>query len=368
MSSEVVCTGAGLSTWLGDGAEHFWRGLLADDGVLAQPPAGLRDDSGELLASCRRELMDHVVAEALKEAGVTADGARWLVLLVAQADHRERRAARLAPLFSHVLVPEQAEVMVVSHACASVGFAVASARTLLRSGRCDRALVLGSCVPTDYDIRGMAVTRALARGACRPFDVARDGTTIGCGAGALLLERAEDARRRGAAALARIAGVACRVGAGSRAGLDRDAARHCIELAVADAATVSIDYVHAHATGTRAGDEAELAVLAEVGARGGLQSVPVSSHKGRVGHLLHCSMFPGVVVALRALRDGIVPGTPGLRCPIRGYGLSPLLSARRVAHVRAVLVNGFGFCDNNAALVLARERPVCDGEELQAGR
>jgi hypothetical protein len=355
MTAQVVCTGAGLSTWLGDGVERFWRGLLEDDSTLASSPVGLIDHNGHILASNRRELMGRVVAEALEEAAMTADQAHWVVLVVAQADYCERKARRVTPPFSHPLVPARAEVIVLSHACASVGFAVASARTLLRGGRCDRALIVGSCVPTDYEIKGMAVARTLARTSCRPFDVERDGTTIGRGAGALLLERDEDARRRGAIELAQVAGVACRVGAGSRAGLDRDAALHCIELAIADAATPAIDYVHAHATGTQAGDEAELAVLGDIRTAHELPTLPVSSHKGRLGHLLHCSMFPGVIVALRALRDGVVPGTPGLRTPMRQEGMSLLRAAQPLAGIRSVLVNGFGFCDNNAALVLVRD-------------
>jgi 3-oxoacyl-(acyl-carrier-protein) synthase len=355
MTAEVVCTGVGLSTWLGDGAECFWRGLLEDDGALATTPVGLVDHHDPCLASPRRELMERVTAEALEEASVTADGARWIILLVAQTDYRERRAGSVTPLFHHPLVPARTEAIVLSHACASVGFALASARTLLRSGRCDRALIVGACVPADYDVRGMAVARTLTRDRCRPFDIERDGTTIGRGAGALVLERDADARRRGAVVLGRAAGVACRVGGGSRAGLDRNVARRCIELAIADAATPGIDYVHAHATGTQAGDEAELAVLADVRAGHDLPMLPVSSHKGRLGHLLHCAMFPGVVVALRALRDGIVPGTPGLRTPIRQDGLNLLRTAQRLGDIHAVLVNSFGFCDNNAALVLVRD-------------
>jgi 3-oxoacyl-[acyl-carrier-protein] synthase II len=352
MRGEVVCTGVGLSTWLGDGAECFWRGLLEDDGALASSPVGLFDHHDPFLASSRRELMERVTAEALEEARVTADRARWIVLLVAQTDYRERGMGCIAPLFRHPLLPARTEAIVLSHACASVGFAVASARTLLRSGRCDRTLIVGACVPTDYDVRGMAVARTLARDRARPFDVERDGTIIGRGAGALVLERAEDARRREAGVLARVAGIACRVGGGSRAGLDRSVARRCIELAIADAATPRIDYVHAHATGTQAGDAAELAVLADIRAGHDLPTLPVSSHKGRLGHLLHCAMFPGVIVALRALRDGVVPGTPGLRTPIRQEGLSLLRAAQRLGDIHGVLVNSFGFCDNNAALVL----------------
>jgi 3-oxoacyl-(acyl-carrier-protein) synthase len=350
--TRVVCTGVGLSTWLADGTERFWRGLLENDGLLAKPSTGLADEGGNVLSSRREELIGRVVAEALEQAAAPFDHARWLVLVVAQADYRKTAPEHVAPIVSHPLVSARADVIVLSHACASVGFAIASARTLLRSRRYDRALVVGACVPTDYDVRGMASARALAPDACRPFDLERKGTIIASGAGALLLERGDDARRRGAIPLAHLAGVACRVGGGSRAGLDRETARRCIELALADAGT-PIDYIHAHAAGTRAGDEAELAVLSEVRTSHDLPSLPVSSHKGRLGHLLHCSMFPGVVVAMRALREGIVPGTPGLRRPIPRRGFDLLLSAKRVAGMHSVLVTGFGFGDNNSALVFS---------------
>jgi len=344
--TEVVLTGAGLTTRLGDGAEAFWRRLRDGDCTLApQPTEPLVLDRTEL-AALRARMLTRVAREALAQARLDgADGGgRWLVVVAAQADDGATPALDPPAL-------REAPRIVVSHACASAGFGLALGRAWLHSGRADRVLLLSACVQTDHELKGMAVARTLSPAHARPFDPQRDGTVVGEGAGALVLERGADAARRGAAPLAALAGIACRVGGGSRAGIDERVARRCVEAALADAGKLRIGYVHAHATGTVAGDDAELALLAALPGAGAL---PVSSHKGCVGHLMHCSMVSGVVAAIGALRERTLPGTLGLSAP-RTHGRVRLLrDAEPCPGLEGALVNGFGFGDNNAALVLAR--------------
>jgi acyl transferase domain-containing protein len=348
--SDVVLSGMGLATGSSAGAERFWQELLAPGDALAVPAQPVVLDRPSLAAR-RASLMAGVAREAMDQAGLAPGEGRWIVVVAAQADDRDPAAAHAA--LPHAALPHPAELIVLSNACASVGVALAWARTWLRSGRADRALVLGACVRTDHDVTGMAVARTLAPAHARPFDPQRDGTVVGEGAGALVLERRESAVRRGAVPLAALAGVACRVGGGSM-GLDEPVAGDCIAAALADAGGPPVGYVHAHATGTWQGDDAELATLARLSPGPAGRPLPVSSHKGLIGHLLHCSMFPGVVAAVGALRDRRVPGTPGLTAPRLHEGLRVLRDAEPCVDLEGVLVNGFGFGDNNAAVVLRR--------------
>jgi 3-oxoacyl-[acyl-carrier-protein] synthase II len=216
------------------------------------------------------------------------------------------------------------------------------------------ATVVGANTLNAYEYASMDAVRVLSPSGARPFDPERDGTTIGEGGGALVLERAEDAAARGRLPLARLAGVACRVGGNSRSGVDHAIAAECLEAALAAAGQPEIDYVHAHATGTPQGDETELEVLAAVAGRHGWDDeIPVSSNKGAVGHLLYASMFPGIAAALTALRTGAIPGTPGLEAPRRDGPLRVLGRPERRARAANVLVDAFGFGGNNSALVLS---------------
>ncbi|MEV6399196.1 hypothetical protein AB0M39_31165, partial [Streptomyces sp. NPDC051907] len=109
-----------------------------------------------------------------------------------------------------------------------------------------------------------------------------------------------------------------------------------------------------HATGTLQGDTVELAALHAVGAPRGWVGVPVSGHKGGVGHLMHASSAPGVAAALGYLRTGTAPGTPGLRAPEAAARSLALLTSPRAQPdaPRSALVNSFGFAGNNSSLVL----------------
>ncbi|MFK4221510.1 beta-ketoacyl synthase N-terminal-like domain-containing protein [Streptomyces sp. NPDC019890] len=246
------------------------------------------------------------------------------------------------------------ETVYLSQACASLSFALDYARTWLRSGRGTTALVVGTSVLNAYEYAGMAITGALSPTGARPFDTARDGTSLGEGAGALVLETADAARGRGARPLAVLAGAAARVNGRSPAASDEEAIADCIRTALDDAGLDSVGYIHAHATGTVQGDTVELAALDAVGAERGWDAVPVSGHKGGIGHLMHASSAPGIAAALGCLRTGSAPGTPGLgTAETTGRSVRLLTAAEQLNGApRSVLVNSFGFAGNNSSLVL----------------
>ena len=123
--------------------------------------------------------------------------------------------------------------------------------------------------------------------------------------------------------------------------------------ALDDAGSPRLGYVHAHATGTAQGDASELHALDALCAARGLRELPVSSHKGAIGHLFHASAFPALAACIEALRRGVAPPTVGLREPLETrYVLLPT-SPVVLSGAEHALINSFGFSGNITSLVLA---------------
>jgi 3-oxoacyl-[acyl-carrier-protein] synthase II len=193
--------------------------------------------------------------------------------------------------------------------------------------------------------------------ASRPMDAGRDGFVMGEGAGLLVLEAADVARRRGARPYAAVLGY----GATSDAhhmvqprADGREAAR-AARIALADAAVGAdeIDWVSAHASSTPIGDIAEArAIAAALGDRAA--TVPVSATKGLTGHPLGATGAIEAVMAALAVRDGWIPGTANLDAPEPELAaLLPGLDRNgRERRVGRLLSTSFGFGGLNAALVL----------------
>ncbi|NUR32088.1 MAG: glycosyltransferase, partial [Catenulispora sp.] len=191
-------------------------------------------------------------------------------------------------------LPGTAEFLTVSHACASVAFGLLLARDWLTAGLVDAALLVGATFLNPCEYAGMDVTRALSATGLRPFDEDRDGTCLGEGAGAVVLERAADAARRGHTPLATVAGGNVRISPEAGAASDLGTVEACLAAALAEAGDPSVDYVHAHATGTPQGDLVELQALQHLAAEYAWTGVPVGSHKGGVGHLMQSISVGGL--------------------------------------------------------------------------
>ncbi|MEU9008764.1 beta-ketoacyl synthase N-terminal-like domain-containing protein [Streptomyces sp. NPDC048479] len=378
---DTVITGMGLITAYGGGTSAYWRGLLAGTRALrphadlaaagfertVTAPVAMADDAarGERRGSRRGVLARVATAQALREASIAELGYGAMVVIVGQTPRANDAGDGAAPRWGRDElagpspadlpgISPRAETVYLSQACASVSFALDYARTWLRSGCGTTALVVGTCVLNAYEYAGMAITGALSPTGARPFDTARDGTSLGEGAGALLLETAAAADRRGVRPQAVLAGAAARVNGRSPAASDEEAISDCVRAALDDAQLERVGYIHAHATGTVQGDTVELAALQAVGAPRGWEAVPVSGHKGGIGHLMHASSAPGIAAALGYLRTGTAPGTPGLDAPeAAGRSLRLLTRPRELPGApRSCLVNSFGFAGNNSSLVL----------------
>ena len=250
-------------------------------------------------------------------------------------------------------------VSTVSVACASGAAAVGLAAEWIREGRATRVLAGGADAISPFVFSGFDALRALSMSVARPFDVARDGLTLGEGAGFLLLEEEDEARRRGAAILARVTGY----GSGSDAhhmtrpdpegrGLTR-----AVETALLQAGRAASDvgFVSAHGTGTTFNDAMEEAALAHVlGARA--RFVPVNGIKGAIGHTLGAAGALEAILSALVLARQRVPPTAGHAAsrpdsPLTVVSGAPLSPERPIA---VALSTSSAFGGTNAALVLER--------------
>ncbi|GAB1688979.1 beta-ketoacyl-[acyl-carrier-protein] synthase family protein [Krasilnikovia sp. M28-CT-15] len=249
--------------------------------------------------------------------------------------------------------------LVTATACASGTTALGVARDLLLSGACDIVVAGGTesaltpaTVTTLGRMGALSVRRSDPATASRPFDIDRDGFVAAEGAGMLVLERAGDARSRGARVHARIAGYAATADAHhatapepTGAGIER-----AVRLALADAALApeDIDHVNAHGTSTPLNDVAEAGALHRVfGDR-----VAVTSTKGVTGHALAGAGAIEAAYTALALRDGVVPPTANLQRIDPRVEVDVVAGAARRGPLTAAVSTSMGFGGNNAALVI----------------
>lgn len=348
----IGVTGIGLVTGLGATTHEFWDGLLAGRFAFEAPLRSKR-------TSRRSTLLRAAWREALTSASLSALPARSLVVFGGQTPRLHASAPADAAEFPgpwedvDELLARDTEVAFVSQACASIAFGIAYSRDWLLAGAGEIAVVAAGSAANAHQHAGMNAVRAISPTRPRPFDVRRDGIAIGEGAGVVVLEALASARRRGAAPLAVLKGIGCRTGGDTTTDSDSTAIAETIASALDEADCASVDYVHAHATGTLQGDAAELAALESVAEAREWKRMPASASKGAVGHLLHGAAVPGLVAALGTLRTGRAPGTPGSREVEATQRIRLLVTPDDLPGARTALVNCFGFGGNNAALVVA---------------
>ena len=239
---------------------------------------------------------------------------------------------------------------VVSTACSSSAKVFGTAARMISAGVCDAVVVGGAdslCLTTLY---GFGSLELLARGPCRPFDVHREGISIGEGAGFVLLERADPIPADKPVLLLGVGessdghhmSTPHPEGAGARAAMEG-------ALRSAGVTPNDIDYINLHGTATRSNDAAEdKAVFNLFG-----DTVACSSTKGSSGHLLGaCGVLEAAICAI-ALREEFLPGstnTQELDPTIRVRYL--LANEQRAA--RRIMSNSFGFGGSNCSLILGR--------------
>jgi len=193
------------------------------------------------------------------------------------------------------------------------------------------------------------------RTASRPFDRTRDGFVLGEGAGVLILEELEHAKRRGAPVFAEIVGFGSTADAFRITDIHEDGrgatAAMRAALTHAGLTPADIDYISAHGTGTQENDSIEtLAIRKVFGERA--KDVPVSSIKSMMGHLIAAAGAVELITCILAIRDGVVPPTINYTTPDPKCDLDYVPNESRRMKIRTCLSNSFGFGGQNDTLVV----------------
>jgi 3-oxoacyl-[acyl-carrier-protein] synthase II len=412
----VVVTGAGLATPLGVGTELVWQRLLhGQSGIRAiqsfdvsdlpakiagQLPRGDTASGGfnadDWVSPKDQRKMDDFIVYALAAATGAVKDAGWEPtgeedreatgvmigsgigglpgITEGALTLHERGPRRLSPFFipanlinlasGHVSIrygfkgPNHAVVT----ACSTGAHAIGDAARIIMWEDADVMIAGGAeAAICRLGIAGFAAARALSTGfndeparASRPWDEARDGFVMGEGAGVVVLEELEHAKRRGAKIYAEVVGYGMSGDAHhiTAPAEDGDGAFRSMRNALkrAKLGPDEIDYINAHGTSTPLGDEIELGAVKRLFGDHAYK-LSMSSTKSAIGHLLGAAGSVEAIFAMLAMRDGIVPPTLNLENPSPGCDIDLVPRKAKERPVRYALSNSFGFGGTNASLI-----------------
>jgi len=404
----VFVTGSGVISPLGNETGQFWKNLVA--GVSGAGPITRFDTAGlETRFACEvkgfttegivdrkdAKRMDRFVQyavvashEAIRSAGLdlgTVNLERVGVILGSgiggmetfEAQHRimiERGSSRVSPFFIPMMISDMAAGQVsiqfglkgpnfcTVSACASGAHAIGEALRLLRAGDADVILAGGTeATITPMALSGFGNARTLStrnddpQRASRPFDQDRDGFVIGEGAGVIVLETEDHARRRGAPLLCELNGYGASADAFhmTAPSTDGDGAARAMKRALDDAGLPAdqVQYINAHGTSTPTGDPVEVAAVKRVFGEHA-RKLMMSSTKSMTGHLLGAAGGLEAVVTALTLARGIVPPTINLEHADPQCDLDFVPNQARAQRVKAALSNSFGFGGHNVTLAM----------------
>ena len=412
----VVVTGIGLVTPLASGVEPSWKRLInAESGVRSIQTIDVSDlpskiagqvpigdaandhfNADDYVLPKDQRKMDQFIIYAMGAATQAVKDSGWLpqdeesrertgVLIgsgigglqgiyEASVLLHERGPRRITPFFIPAALINLASGNVsikfgfkgpntsVVTACSTGAHAIGDAARLIGLEDAD-VMVAGGAEATicRIGIAGFAAARALSTGfndtperASRPWDKARDGFVMGEGAGVVVLEELEHAKRRGAKIYAEVIGYglsgdAHHITAPSEDGSGAERAMRAA-LKRAQFNPEDIDYINAHGTSTPRGDEIELRAVKRVFGDWAYK-LSMSSTKSAIGHLLGAAGAVEAIFSILAIRDQVVPPTLNLDDPSEGSDIDLVAKQAKSRKVRAALSNSFGFGGTNASLI-----------------
>jgi len=398
----VVVTGCGVVSPIGNTTDGYWEALARGASGLGAPTLAPADQLAQKvvaevkgfdprahfddrqLAFMDRVAQFAVVAarEAIAQSGLAFDGglAERTATIVGTAvggqttqDENYQRlyrdgARRLPPFAIPRLMVNAATSQISMHcglkgpaftvasACASSTHAVGLAFQMVRSGAVACAVTGGAEASIALGpLKVWEAMRIMAPDACRPFSKERKGMVLGEGAGILVLEALEDAKRRGAEILGEIAGFGMSADAKDITNPDEGGMARAIQAALEDAAFApdSVQYVNAHGTGTAANDETETRALKRVFG-GHAKKLAISSTKSMIGHSLGGSGALELIATLMGMRAGVAPPTIAYLGPDPACDLDCVPNEARPLRIDAALSNSFAFGGLNAVLAVRR--------------
>ncbi|MBF0418644.1 MAG: beta-ketoacyl-ACP synthase II [Magnetococcales bacterium] len=413
MNRRVVITGLGLVTPLGVGTRETWSGLVSGrSGIGAITRFDATEYASRIAGECRdfksedwvdkkevrkMDLFMHfgmaaaqmaweesglvVTEENAHRFGVTiGSGIGGLTAIQNQAIAlKEKGPRRISPFFipmslinlisGHVAIryglqgPNHAPVT----ACATGNHAIGDAMAMIRRGDADVMLAGGAeAAICELGVGGFAAAKALSTRndeptrASRPWDKDRDGFVISEGAGVVVLEEMEMAKKRGAVIYAEVAGYGMSGDAHhiTAPSPDGAGAAKCMRNAIQDAQADLdlIGYVNAHGTSTPLGDVVETVAMKSVFGVERAKKLMVSSTKSMTGHLLGAAGGVEAIFTALALYHKQVPPTINLDNPDTDCDLDYVPHTARDADMEFALTNSFGFGGTNSSLLLKRVR------------
>lgn len=243
-------------------------------------------------------------------------------------------------------------------ACAAGTHAIGEAYKSIALGNASKMLVIGAeAAICPVGIGGFASMKALSTRnddpahASRPFDKERDGFVMGEGAGALVFEEYEEAKKRGAKIYAELVGVGESADAHHITSPTLDGPLRAMKKALKMAGNPKVDYINAHGTSTPVNDKNETAAIKELF---GNEIPAVSSTKGQTGHCLGAAGAIEAVISIMALDNGIMPPTINQFVSDEECDLDYIPNEARKADLRVVMSNSFGFGGTNGCVVFKK--------------
>ena len=249
----------------------------------------------------------------------------------------------------------------VNSLCASGADAIGTATNFIRLGYADVMIAGGSDASLEpvgvagIDILGALTHESDPAKACRPFDLNRNGFVYGEGAGLLVLESYEHARKRGAPILAEVAGAGWSFDAHDATAPAPEAEAYAMRTALryAGLGIDEVDYINAHGTSTKLNDVTETKAIKIVfGERA--YRIPVSSTKSMVGHCITAAGAIETIAAILVINKGIIHPTINYETPDPACDLDYVPNTPRQSKVSVCLKNSFGLGGENCCLVLKR--------------
>lgn len=399
----IVITGMGIISPIGTGVDQFWNAAVSGtsgiNSIQCFDASGHRSriagevtgfDPSAFLSAKQMEQTDRFTQLALRAANLAMEDAggldgyesrRLAVSLGSgmggfatfESSASRKFQNKTVPPFTvpRIMANSAAAWIATKHglkganltcstACSSGANAIGIGLDLLRTGRADAVIAGGAeaCV-LPLTIAGFEALLALSTGfnndparASRPFAKGRDGFIMGEGAGILILEKEEEAQRRGAKIYARLAGYGSTCDAAHIVVPDMDGQVAAMQAAIQDAGMTSdkVDYINAHATSTPLGDVVETRAIKQLFGEHAPE-IAISATKSMIGHTIGASAAIGSIATIMTLHTGTIHPTINLieADPECDLNYTPNHAIRR--KVQTGVCNAFGFGGNNASIV-----------------
>lgn len=410
MERRVVITGIGAITPIGNNVEEFWNGIKTQkcgiDEITKVDTSDLKvklaaevknfnaEEHFDKRTARRMDLYSQyaVVAsrEALKASGITEEntdmtrvgivigsGIGGLITMQKDIGACETKGPdRVSPMFIPMGIANMAtgnvaidlglkgESVAMVTACASGTHSIGESYRMIKHGYQDAVVAGGTEAPiTKVGIAGFQNIKALTtttdkNRASIPFDAERSGFVMGEGAGVVVLEELEHAKKRGAHIYAEIVGY----GASSDAyhitspSPDGDGAARAMKSAIEDAkiSPENITYINAHGTSTHLNDVGETMAIKKVLGEEASKKVLVSSTKGNTGHLLGAAGGVEAIVCIKTIEENYVPATINYKVEDPECDLDIVPNVGRNVNVEYAMSNSLGFGGHNASIIFKK--------------